>query len=74
MIGLRDAGVMLSDLSTHVTELEGLYNADRPIDATLKEWVTTIKTELEKLEPQFEELGRMLDDLRKMVRLLLTGV
>ena len=54
MIGLRDAGVVLSDFSTHVTGLEGLYDADRPIDATLQEWVTTIKSELESFEPQFE--------------------
>jgi hypothetical protein len=74
MIGLRDAGVVLSDLSTHVTELEGLYDADRPINATFQEWVTTIKTELESFEPQFEELGRMLADLRAMVRLLMTGL
>jgi hypothetical protein len=69
MIGLRDAGAVLSDLSTHVTELEGPHDADRSIDATLQEWVATIKTELENFEPQFEELGRMLDDLRTMVRL-----
>jgi hypothetical protein len=74
MIELRDAGVVLSGLSTHVTGLEGLYNADRPIDATLQEWVTTIKTELESFEPQFEELGRILADLRTMVRLLMTGL
>jgi hypothetical protein len=63
MIGPRTAGVVLSCASTHVTELEGLYDADRSLDATLQEWLTTIKTELENFEPQFEELGRMLDDL-----------
>jgi hypothetical protein len=73
MIGLRDAEAVLSGLVIYVSE-EGFYDADRPIDAALREEVATIKAELKNFEPQFEELGSMLGDLRTMVRLVIIGL
>lgn len=67
MIGLRDARAILSDVSPHINDSEGLYNADSTIDEALDKWSKSIKEEMDTLETEFVEVGNQLDELRGMV-------
>ncbi len=56
MIGLRDAKIMLSDLSA-------LANANQEVQI----WIESMKQQIETLESEFLEIVDQLTDLKDMV-------
>lgn len=68
MVGLRNALKVLSNLSAHIVNEHGLHDADSG-EGAQKRWFRKIEEELEALEAEFEQLGKILEDLRGMVSL-----
>jgi hypothetical protein len=66
MAGLRDAKNILSKLCPHTAGEDEIYNADSD-ESALQKWARKIKRELQTLEIELEELGKILEDLRGMV-------
>jgi hypothetical protein len=67
MAGLQDAAALLSSLSSQMIDDKKLYEADS-IERRHQTWVKTIEKELQVFGEEFEELGKILNDLREMVR------
>jgi hypothetical protein len=67
MAGLREAAALLSSLSAQMVDDKELSEADS-VEQKPQTWVKTIEKELQVFEKEFEELGKILDELRGMVR------